>query len=62
MYPGMKHLWYDMSRFMLPEQSFEFYRLASSIQPQILVNSRVGNGFGDYVITGTTPYQQARNW
>jgi alpha-L-fucosidase len=52
MFPGMKHLWYDMSRFMLPEQSFEFYRLATSMQPQILVNSRVGNGFGDYIITG----------
>ena len=52
MFPDMKILWYDMSRFMMPEQSFEFYHLASSQQPQILVNSRVGNGFGDYVITG----------
>ncbi len=52
MFPGMKILWYDMSRYMLPEQSFEFYKLASSIQPQILINERVGNGFGDFDIPG----------
>lgn len=51
-FPDMKLLWYDMSRYMLPEQSFEFYKLATSIQPQILINERVGNGFGDYDIPG----------
>ena len=51
-FPDIKLLWYDMSRYMLPEQSFEFYRFATSIQPQILINERVGNGFGDYDIAG----------
>ncbi|MDX9882119.1 MAG: alpha-L-fucosidase [Prolixibacteraceae bacterium] len=51
-FPDTKLLWYDMSRYMLPEQSFEFYRLATSIRSQILVNERVGNGFGDYAIPG----------
>lgn len=51
-FPGTRLLWYDMSRYMLPEQSFEFYRLATSLNPGILINERVGNGFGDYVIPG----------
>ena len=51
-FPDIRMLWYDMSRYMLPEQSFEFYRLATSIDPGILINERVGNGFGDYVIPG----------
>lgn len=51
-FPDTRLLWYDMSRYMLPDQSFEFYRLATSIVPEILVNERVGNGFGDYIIPG----------
>lgn len=51
-FPGLKILWYDHPHYTLPEQSFEFYRLASSIQPDILINERVGNGFGDYDIPG----------
>lgn len=37
---------------MNPQQSFEFYKLAYDIQPKALINSRVGNGFGDYLSAG----------
>jgi len=52
MFPDMKCLWYDMSRYMLPEQSYEFYKTAYDLQPQMIVNHRIGNDFGDYIITG----------
>jgi len=51
-FPDMKCLWYDMARYMLPEQSFDFYEIAYKHQPQLLVNHRIGNGYGDYIITG----------
>ena len=51
-YPDLGLIWYDMSRFMTPEQSFKFYQLAYRHQPQALVNDRVGSGMGDYAIPG----------
>ena len=51
-FPGMKCLWYDMSHRMTAEQSFKFYKLATQLQPQIIINERIGNGFGDYNIPG----------
>jgi alpha-L-fucosidase len=51
-FPGMKCLWYDMPLRMDPEQSFNFYKIVYDIQPQIIINHRIGNGFGDYTIPG----------
>jgi alpha-L-fucosidase len=51
-YPDMVCLWYDVPRFLRPVQSYEFYRIAFDIQPAMIINSRVGNDFGDYYITG----------
>lgn len=51
-FPGMQEIWYDFPRFMNREQSFDFYKLAYGIQPSCLVNSRVGNNFGDFVVSG----------
>lgn len=51
-FPGMNILWYDMSVLMTPEQSFKFYKIASEIQPQILISERVGNNYGDFDIPG----------
>ncbi|MCP4312445.1 MAG: alpha-L-fucosidase [Bacteroidetes bacterium] len=51
-YPDLGLIWYDMARFMTPEQSFKFYQLAYQHQPQALVNDRVGSGLGDYAIPG----------
>ncbi len=50
--PNLVEIWYDVPRHMNPEQSFEFYKLAYDIQPNCLINSRVGNDFGDYWVTG----------
>ncbi|MFO7725559.1 MAG: alpha-L-fucosidase [Oceanipulchritudo sp.] len=51
-FPDMKCLWYDMPGRMNAEQSFNFYRIVHEIQPQIIINHRIGNGFGDYTIPG----------
>ena len=32
--------------------AFKFYKTVYDIQPQILINERIGNGFGDYTIPG----------
>lgn len=51
-YPDMKLLWYDMPWRMSQEDAFKFYKTVYDIQPQILINERIGNGFGDYTIPG----------
>lgn len=51
-YPDMKLLWYDMPWRMNAEQSYRFYKIVYDIQPQIIINERIGNGFGDYSIPG----------
>ena len=49
-FPEMLEIWYDFPRFMNRQQSFGFYKLVYDIQPSCLVNSRVGSGFGDFLI------------
>jgi alpha-L-fucosidase len=66
-YPGLIELWYDFPRFMNEKQSFEFYKLAYEIQPECLVNSRVGNHFGDFLTAGdnqipTTITTEYKTW
>ena len=51
-FPGMLEIWYDFPRFMNLQQSFDFYKLAYEIQPSCLINSRVGNDLGDFLIPG----------
>jgi alpha-L-fucosidase len=51
-FPNLVEIWYDYPRFMNRQQSFEFYKLAYDYQPQALINSRVGNGFGDFATGG----------
>ena len=51
-FPGLVEIWYDYPRYMNQQQSFEFYKLAYDIQPKALINSRVGNDFGDYLSAG----------
>lgn len=51
-YPGMKQIWYDMAQYMTAEQSYKFYKAVFDIQPEIIVNERVGNDFGDFEIPG----------
>lgn len=58
-YPGMKMLWYDMPYRLKEEESFEFYKIPYEIQPQILINERVGFDFGDYTIPGDNTIPEA---
>jgi len=51
-YPGMKMLWYDMGHYLTPEQSLKFYEIPYKYQPQMLINGRVGNNYGDFDIPG----------
>lgn len=51
-FPGMKQIWYDVPKFLTTEQSYKFYKEVYKYQPQIIVNERVGNGFGDFDIPG----------
>jgi alpha-L-fucosidase len=51
-FPDMTTLWYDYPRYVTPEQSMKFYKLAYDLQPNMLVNSRVGNELGDFDIPG----------
>ena len=66
-FPDLIEIWYDFPRFIEPQQSFDFYKLAYEIQPKTLVNSRVGNEFGDYKVAGdnqipTTVNPKYRTW
>ncbi len=45
-------VWFDTPVMIKPEQSDELYNLVKSLQPQCLVNTRIGNGRGDYTSLG----------
>ncbi|MBP1840094.1 alpha-L-fucosidase [Formosa algae] len=51
-FPNMTTLWYDYPHYVTPEESLEFYKIAYDLQPNMLVNSRVGNDLGDFDIPG----------
>ena len=51
-YPDLIEIWFDTPGSMTEKQSFEFYKLAYSLQPECVINSRVGNDFGDFWIPG----------
>jgi alpha-L-fucosidase len=41
-------MWFDTPRRISAEQSRELFDLVKSLQPNCLINSRIGNGMGDY--------------
>ena len=45
-------IWFDTPADITPEQSGELYDMVKRYQPQCLVNSRIGNGKGDYKSAG----------
>lgn len=45
-------IWFDTPGVITPEQSRELYELVKELQPNCLVNSRIGNGMGDYASLG----------
>ncbi|WP_055392194.1 alpha-L-fucosidase [Flagellimonas eckloniae] len=50
--PKLKLIWFDGDGNINEEQSFRFYKLVYDINPSVLVNRRVGFGFGDYEDAG----------
>lgn len=51
-YSDISEFWFDYPKYMTKSQSFEFYKLVFDLQPNCLVNSRVGNNYGDFLTTG----------
>ena len=45
-------IWFDVPHTISPEQSLELNKLVKRYQPDCLINSRIGNGIGDYHSTG----------
>ncbi len=60
-FPDLVEIWYDFPRYMNRQQSFDFYKLVYEYQPECLVNSRVGNGFGDLLTAGDNQIPTAIN-
>lgn len=45
-------IWFDTPITIKPAQTDELFRMVKEYQPNCLVNSRIGNGYGDYVSCG----------
>lgn len=45
-------IWFDVPFTISREQTDELYNLVKKYQPECLVNSRIGNGYGDYTSAG----------
>ena len=45
-------IWFDTPCTISPEQSDELYNMVKKYQPNCLINSRIGNGRGDYASAG----------
>ncbi|TWT84686.1 Alpha-L-fucosidase [Planctomycetes bacterium CA13] len=52
MMPRLRLIWFDGDGLVTEEQSFRFYKLVYDLNPNVLVNRRVGHGFGDYLDAG----------
>lgn len=51
-YGDIDLIWFDTPTDITKEQSLELYNLVKKYQPNCLVNSRIGNGIGDYGSSG----------
>ncbi|WP_158972772.1 alpha-L-fucosidase [Paraglaciecola sp. L3A3] len=50
--PKLRVIWFDGDGLITEKQAFDFYKLAYDMNPNILVNRRVGYDFGDYLDAG----------
>jgi len=48
----LSQIWFDTPVYIPPKHSMEFYKTVYNANPEILVNSRIGNGFGDIGVPG----------
>lgn len=51
-YGDIDLIWFDTPMDITKEQSLELYNLVKEYQPNCLINSRIGNGLGDYGSAG----------
>jgi alpha-L-fucosidase len=51
-YGPISILWFDTPRFMTPEQSKELADLVHELQPDCLIDGRIGNNMGDFETKG----------
>ncbi len=51
-YGDISLIWFDTPGVITEAQSKELYDLVKELQPNCLVNSRIGNGMGDYTSLG----------
>lgn len=58
--PKLKLIWFDGEGFTTEEQSFRFYKMVYNINPNVLVNRRVGWEFGDYLDAGDNKIPSAK--
>lgn len=50
--PDLRLIWFDGDGLITEEQAFRFYKMVYDLNPNIVVNRRVGWDFGDYVDAG----------
>ncbi|QQT32033.1 alpha-L-fucosidase [Sphingobacterium multivorum] len=56
-------IWFDTPELITKKQSQEIKDLIHSIQPDCIINSRIGNGLGDYAVVEQSLVSTARkNW
>lgn len=53
-YGEIAMIWFDTPELVTKQQSRELRELIHSLQPECLINSRIGNGLGDYAIVEQT--------
>ena len=51
-YGDIDLIWFDTPQDITPEQSKRLYNLVKKYQPNCMINSRIGNGMGDYGSSG----------
>lgn len=51
-YGDLALIWFDTPGVITKEQSMQLYNLVRKYQPDCLINSRIGNGVGDYTSFG----------
>lgn len=50
--PRLRIVWFDGEGLITEKEAFRFYETIYNINPRVLVNRRVGYGFGDYLDAG----------
>ncbi|WP_372772282.1 alpha-L-fucosidase [Mangrovibacterium sp.] len=50
--PQLRLIWFDGDGYITEKQSFQFYKTIFNINPNVIVNRRVGYDFGDYLDAG----------